>query len=364
MPGIASLRRNALEVGFVLFVGVNLVAMEMWPRWETIPFHLIWTSLTLIYGVRVWRLTRTFGVLIWFGLISGVLILSDAMNGTQQWGELFEVPLMSTMFLAMVWHARRRQDAMQATAKEAEEKAALLIQEEQFLHDVSHELRTPITIARGHLELLQRGDGANASEVSVALDELQRVERIVERLLMLAKAGRPTFADSAAELELGGFLEDVVMRWAEVAPRAWRVGRLARGEVRADPDALRVALDALVENAVNHTDPADVIEVRSRAIDGQVAIEVADEGSGVPPELQGEIFKRFGRADASRNGAEGGLGLGLAIVDAIAKAHGGHCTFRASPAGSVFTLVLPGFEPEAAEPARALLPRASVVTEG
>ena len=90
MPGIASLRRNALEVGFVLFVGINLVAMELWPRWETIPFHLIWTSLTLLYGVRVWRLTRTFGVLIWFGLISGVLILSDAMNGTQQWGELFD----------------------------------------------------------------------------------------------------------------------------------------------------------------------------------------------------------------------------------------------------------------------------------
>ena len=82
-------------------------------------------------------------------------------------------------------------------------------------------------------------------------------------------------------------------------------------------------------------EPPDVIEVRSRAIDGQVAIEVDDEGSGVPPELQGEIFKRFARADASRNGAEGGLGLGLAIVDAIAKAHGGHCTFRASPAGSV-----------------------------
>ena len=184
------------------------------------------------------------------------------MNGTQQWGELFEVPLMSAMFLAMVWHARRRQDAMQATAKEAEEKAALLAQQEQFLHDVSHELRTPITIARGHLELLQRASGASGSEVSVALDELERVERIVERLLMLAKAGRPAFADSAVELDLAGFLEELVMRWAEVAPRAWRVGELAQGKLRADPDALRVALDALVENAVKHTESTDVIEVR------------------------------------------------------------------------------------------------------
>src|SRR3954453_19087703 len=197
--------------------------MELWPRWETIPFHLIWTSLTLIYGVRVWRMTRTFAVLIWFGLISGVLILSDAFNGTQQWGELFEVPLMSAMFLAMVWHARRRQDAMKATAKEAEEKAALLTKQEQFLHDVSHELRIPVTIARGHLELLQRENGGGSSEIAIALDELERVQRIVEGLLMLAKAGQPTTADSAIELDLGGFLEEMVMRWAEIAPRAWRV---------------------------------------------------------------------------------------------------------------------------------------------
>jgi signal transduction histidine kinase len=344
MPGIASLRRNALEVAFVAFVGVNLVAMELWPRWETIPFHLIWTSLTLLYGIRVWRLTRTFAVLIWFGLISGVLILSDAMNGTQQWGELFEVPLMSAMFLAMVWHARRRQDAIRATARKGEEKAALLDQQEQFLHDVSHELRTPVTIARGHLELLQRDNGTSGSEISVALDELERVERIVEGLLMLAKVGQPTFVDSVTELDLGDFLEDLVMRWVEVAPRAWRVGSLAQGMLRADPDALRVALDALVENAVKHTDPADVIELRSRAIDGQVAIGVADEGCGVPPELQGEIFERFARAEPARSGADGGLGLGLAIVDGIAKAHGGHCSLKASPAGSVFTLVLPGFE--------------------
>ena len=362
--GIASLRRNALEIAFVVFVGINLVAMELWPRWETIPFHLIWTSLTLIYGVRVWRLTRTFAVLIWFGLISGVLILSDAFNGTQQWGELFEVPLMSAMFLAMVWHARRRQDAMKATAREAEEKAALLTKQEQFLHDVSHELRMPVTIARGHLELLQRHNGESSPEISVALDELERMGRIVEGLLMLAKAGQPTFEDSVIELDLGGFLEDVVIRWAEIAPRAWRVGELAPGMLRADPDALRVALDALVENAVKHTVSADVIEIRSRTIDGQVAIEVADEGCGVPPELRDEIFQRFARADPAGNGAGGGLGLGLAIVDAIAKAHGGHCTLEASPTGSVFALVLPGFVPAGTEPARDRQPRAALAMGG
>ena len=350
MPGIESLRRNRLEVAWVLFVGAGVLAMEVWPQWETIPFHLIWTSLTLLYGLHVWRLSRTYAVLLWWGLISGLLILSDAFDGTQQWGELTEVPLMSTMFLAMVWHARRRQAAIQETAREAEQKAALLAKQERFLHDVSHELRTPITIARGHLELAQRENGGGGPEVSVALDELQRVERIVEGLLALAKAGQPASADSLCELDLGAFLEDVVMRWSEVAPRAWRVGALADGTLRADPDALRVALDALVENAVKHTLPADVIEVGSRAVGGKVAIDVTDEGCGVRPEVRGEIFQRFARADSDCGGPEDGLGLGLAIVDAIAKAHGGQCTLDASGAGSTFTLLLPGFVRAASPP--------------
>jgi signal transduction histidine kinase len=342
MVGIASLRRNALEIAWVLFVGACLAAMEVWPRWETIPFHLIWLSLTLLYGVRVWRIRRTYAVLLWFGLISGASILSDAYHGTQLWGELFEVPLMSSMFLAMVWHARRRQAAIQATAKEAEEKATLLARQEQFIQDVSHELRTPITIARGHLELLQRGANGSGTELAVAVDELGRVERIVEGLLQLAKVGRPAFAESVGELDLEPFLEDVVMRWADVTPRVWRVGELAAGRLRADPDALRVALDALVENAVKHTRPADVIEVRSRAQGDHVSITVEDEGCGVPPEMRGQLFGRFTRA-GSENGADRGVGLGLAIVDAVAKAHGGHCDCSPTPEGSTFTLVLPSF---------------------
>jgi signal transduction histidine kinase len=362
MPGIASLRRNALEVGWVLFVGLNLAAMELWPRWETIPFHLIWTSLTLLYGVRVWRLTRTFGVLLWFGLISGAFILTDAMNGSQQWGELFEVPLMSAMFLAMVWHARRRQEAMKATAKEADEKAALLAQQEEFLHDVSHGLRTPVTIARGHLELAQRAGGGSSVELAVALDELERIDRTVEGLLLLAKVGRPASEAWTAEFDLGACLEELVMRWADVAPRVWRVGELAQGELRADPDAVRVALDALVENAVKHTESTDVIEVRSRAVDKRIAIDIADEGCGVPPELRNAIFQRFARAEPARNGSDGGLGLGLAIVDGIAKAHGGYCALETPAAGSVFTLVLPGFEQAHREPATALGERGAGLT--
>jgi signal transduction histidine kinase len=336
-------RPNALDYAWIAFVAANIAAMVAWPRWETVPFHLIWTSLTLLYGLRVWRPAPTAAVLLAFGLVSGGLISLDASNGTQDWAELFEVPLMSAMFLAMVWHARRRQDAIRALGRLAEERASLLTSQEQFLRDASHELRTPITIARGHLEQLERSSREPSPEVAVALDELERMARIVERLLMLAKAERSDFYDSVAQVDVEQLLEEVLMRWAEVAPRVWRIGELATGTLRVDPDALRIALDALVENAVDHTDESDVIEIRSHPRGSEIAIEVADEGCGVPPAVLGEIFDRFARADPARPRAGGGVGLGLAIVEAIAKAHGGRCAVSSSAEGSVFTLVLPGF---------------------
>jgi signal transduction histidine kinase len=109
-------------------------------------------------------------------------------------------------------------------------------------------------------------------------------------------------------------------------------------------ERLRTALDALIENAVKFTHDFEVIERRARraARDG-IVIEVRDEGRGVPPEALERIFHRFARADAARTRSAGGVGLGLAIVDAIAKGHGGRCTVVSAEAGSTLALVLPGF---------------------
>ena len=344
MRAIGFRRPDRLETAWLAFALVNVGAMVLWPSWETIPFHLIWLSLTLLYGFRVWALKPTFLVLIAQGIVTGLLITHDAMSGSQEWGELFEVPLMSAMFLAMVWHARRHQSAARALAIGMRDRAEIVAKQERFLHDVSHEMRTPITIARGHLEVLHRSSNGDQPEVSVAIDELARMARIVERLLFLVRAGEGSFAAAATEeVDLEVLIEDVTMRWAEVARRVWRVGSLPHGTIRTDQDALRIALDALVENAVAHTEEADAIELRARAVGGQVAIEVADEGCGIPPDVLDKIFERFGRADSARGRSRGGVGLGLAIVDAIAKAHGGRSTVTSSSRGSTFTLILPGF---------------------
>jgi signal transduction histidine kinase len=341
------LRSRWIEVSWGVFAIANLVAMRLWPHWETIPFHFIWVSLTLLYGFRVWPLSATAALLLAVVLATGVEILNDAFSGTQTWGELFEVPLMSAMFLAMVWHARRRQDAMQVVERQAAQRGSLLARQERFLHDASHELRTPVTIARGHLEVLRRLDGRGEAEIEVALDELARIEAILERLLLLAKADQPDFL-AAGDVDLEPFLEDVFMRWSEVAPRAWRLGTLAPGTLRADPEGLRVALDSLLENAVKYTLPGDAIELAAIVRGPEVLIEIADEGCGVPEEALGLIFERFARADPARGRTHGGVGLGLAIVDAIAKAHGGRCEVRSRPRGSTFVLRLPGFRTEPA----------------
>jgi signal transduction histidine kinase len=341
MAVTALLRRRWVEIAWFAFAAANLVAMQLVPSWETIPFHFIWISLTLVYGFRVWEPGSTAFVLSVVILATGSLILSDAFSGEQLWGELFEVPLMSAMFLAMVWHARRRQDAVRTLEGEVKERAGLLAQQKRFLHDVSHELRTPVTIARGHLEVLQRLNGKPAPEVDVALDELERIDHILERLLLLAKSKQPDFV-VLGDVEVEPFLEDVFMRWS-VVPRSWRLGELASGTLQADPEALRNALDALLENAVKYTQPSDPITLSARSQGGELAIEVGDEGCGLPPDGLDRLFDRFTRADSARSRAQGGAGLGLAIVDAIVRAHGGSCEAANSDTGAVFTLRFPDF---------------------
>jgi signal transduction histidine kinase len=341
------LRQYRVELLWVAFAVANYAAMIAWESWETIPFHFVWISLTLVYGFRVWPMRATLLVLGGVMAATAASISLDAFEGIQLWGELFEVPLMAAMFLAMVWHARRRVEAQKVAEGRAEERRSLLERQERFVNDASHELRTPLTIARGHLELMRK-HGDDRAELDVALDELGRIDSIIERLLVLAAADQPDFL-LTTEIELESFLEDVFVRWSDFAPRAWRLGPLAPGRVRVDADRLRAALDALLENAVKFTREHDAIELRSRAYGAQsVLIEIEDDGCGVPGDAFERIFDRFARADAARTRAAGGVGLGLAIVDAIAKGHGGRCTVASTGHGSIFALQLPEFEPVSA----------------
>ena len=119
------LRRYRVELLWAAFAAANYVAMIAWPAWETIPFHFVWISLTLLYGFRVWPTKATLLILAAVMGLTGGSILLDAFEGIQLWGELFEVPLMAAMFLAMVWHARRRVEAQRIAEDRAEERRSM-----------------------------------------------------------------------------------------------------------------------------------------------------------------------------------------------------------------------------------------------
>ena len=340
MRAIALLRRNALELGWVAFAVADLAFMVAMPGLIRVPFFLLWISLVLVYGFRPWPRARTIVVVVATTTAVVVVVVVDQFHGDELTGKLLAVPLLALMFSAMAWHARRHAAALEETTAVAEVRASLLERQRQFFADASHELRTPVTIARGHLELLQR-EQPGAPELEVALDELGRMDGILERLLFLARAGQPGFL-VLQDIDIEAFLGDVFLRWSEVAQRIWRLRVDLAGRLRADPEALRSALDALLENAVKYTDQGDAIELAAHGDGiGGVVIEVSNSGAGIPPEALPRIFDRWARADSARTRDRGGAGLGLAIVAAVARAHEGRCSVESLPQGTAFRLHLP-----------------------
>jgi len=218
------------------------------------------------------------------------------------------------------------------------------------LDDAGHELRTPITIIRGHLELVDVDDPADVTETrDLALDELDRMHRMVDELVILAKAKRPDFV-RPRPVEVGSLLDDVVDKAEALAPRAWTVDARAEASLLLDPQRITQALLQLVMNAVAFTDQGDIIAVGAQVDDDVVRLWVRDSGPGVAPEDAERIFDRFARGDGGRGGE--GSGLGLAIVRAIAEAHRGRVVLDGRPGeGAKFTLELPAHVARADEAA-------------
>lgn len=216
----------------------------------------------------------------------------------------------------------------------------------QFLDDAGHELRTPLTIIGGHLELLDESDPAEVEQTRrLALDEVDRMSRLVGDLILLAKHDRPDFL-TLEEVDVDTLTEDILAKASALADRDWHLDEATPGTWRLDPQRVTQAMLQLCDNAAGHTAPGDRIAVGSATVDGTLTLWVRDTGPGVPAEDRERIFERFARsAQPSAQAGSGdrpGLGLGLAIVSAIARAHGGTVTVEeASPPGARFTITLP-----------------------
>ena len=348
---------RALDIGWAVFSALNLVAMYWFAYWETIPFHFIWISLTLVYGFRAWRSSPTMWILGAVMVTTAAGIGLDVWRGTEPPEELTEVPLMAAVFAAMVWHAHRKQAAERSHHIISEQNARLVADQRQFLQDAAHQLRTPITIALGHAELLASNltGQQEGQDIQVVIGELNRLRRISEKLLVIAAAAHPGFLH-AEPVALDELTMELLRRWRPTADRRWRLGRLDRVTVQADRERLSLALDALLENAVRHTGQADVIQLSViRGWPGMpTRVVVADSGSGIAADQVDLIFDRFRTGDSQSPGT----GLGLPLVRAVAHAHGGDVTVRSKPGeGSEFELSLP--EPAMNRPEPPLRPEGS-----
>jgi two-component system OmpR family sensor kinase len=220
----------------------------------------------------------------------------------------------------------------------------------EFLADASHELRTPLTVIRGQLELLAAQESPPTEELRrverQVREEIGRIGRLVDDLLVLAQAERVDFL-RPEQIDLSRFVTELWDGISLTAERRFELGPVPEGSLTADPDRLAQALRNLARNAVEHTREGDGLvrlEVHTRGAD-HVRFVVSDDGPGIPPAERERVFARFARMDGGRSRATGGAGLGLAIVRAIADAHGGRVWVAESPegAGARVELELPGF---------------------
>lgn len=355
---------SRLEYIWVAFAVLNLAAMlaiieiRYGQGWETVPFHFIYVSFTILYGFRAWRGRATLLGILFVTISTGVVTAYGIHRNWEDPPEMTEVPLMTLMFVAMVYHVRRRQQAQAVAEALAAERERDLERKSVFLSDASHELLTPITIGRGHLELLSRNPRPGLEELTetteIVLGELGRMERVINRLLLLESAGGAAAPGSRERVDAAALLTRTFQRWRSTADRDWRLGDLPPGTIAVDADQLTLALDALIENAVQHTAEGGMIVIGAVAERGTLRIRIGDSGDGIPEEARRRVFDRFYRVDGGRSRRHGGVGLGLAIVKAIAEAHGGSVSVHSRPgAGSMFEVRLPGLRSAGDEPVAA-----------
>jgi signal transduction histidine kinase len=231
---------------------------------------------------------------------------------------------------------------LSATFNEMMDRLELAFESQRnFINDAGHELRTPITIIQGHLELM--GDDPQEREETIALvfDELARMTRLVEDLVLLAKSERVDFL-RLEWVDAAVLMQEMYLKATALSnDRDWRITNQAVGEILVDRQRITEAMMNLAQNAVQHTIAGATIALGASLDRGKVLFWVRDTGDGIPAAEQTRIFERFARVTHNRRRSDGS-GLGLAIVKAIVEAHHGSVNLQSNlGTGSTFKLVLP-----------------------
>ncbi|WP_406292090.1 sensor histidine kinase [Embleya sp. NBC_00896] len=212
----------------------------------------------------------------------------------------------------------------------------------RFVADAGHELRSPLTTLRTGLEVLgtRRLAARDAGLVDLLTTEVERLDQLVDSLLLLARADEQELRPRLVDVDLDDLVDVERRRLAAQHPGLAVSAAITPVRVRGDADRLARVLRNLADNAAAHAAAGVRFTLRESA--GHAIVEVEDDGPGVPIEDRERIFERFVRLDESRRRGSGGTGLGLAIVREVVAVHGGTVDVEAAPrGGAVFRVVLP-----------------------
>jgi signal transduction histidine kinase len=307
----------------------------------TIPYHLLFVSLALVYGFRTWSPLTSALVLGGVTVATGVIFMRAYLMGEVALDELSEVPLMPLIVAFMIWHALRRAAAQRQVEQLVARERSRVDRQREFLRDTSHAIRTPVTIARGYMELLRMDAEKEAvrKDADEVVHQLDRLSELAGRLLMM-EALDTTGVLVREVVDVGGLMARVGERWRSAVTRRWVISVSSPILASADRSRLEEALDALIENAVRFTVESDTIRLSARAHDGFVLLEVADSGPGIPGDDRERVFDRFFHRPPPGQGS--GNGLGLALVRSIVRAHYGMVRAgQAEEGGAAFLVSLP-----------------------
>jgi signal transduction histidine kinase len=316
-----------LLAAWAVFAGINVVLMWFLPGEETVPFHFVWISLSLVYGFTYWRSSWMVVALAAVVLTTGAILAHHAGTGEIRWEETTEEPLMAGIFVVMVWHVYRRQLLLREVQRIHEIERRRLERQQLFVRLASHELRTPITVARGYTELVRTAhaeDEAMQQDTAVVLDELDKVAGITQRLVTLMQLDEP---HPLRRTDVDAELLRIVRRWEPAATRQWAISSTI-GEVHLSPDRFEAAMDCLLENAVKFTRRGDRIRVTGERTPGGWVVHVRDSGIGISTETADSLLHAM-PGQATRTGT----GLGLAIVRAVVEPLGGRMTISGEIGG-------------------------------
>ena len=199
----------------------------------------------------------------------------------------------------------------------------------RFTADAAHDLRAPLAMVRSEVEVTlaqRRTPEEYEQSLRNVLAETERLSRLADQLLLLARADAGALALRRERLDVADLVDETADRWQALATKRGISVTTAvpdSGEIVADHDLLRRLLDNLIDNAVRHTPPGGRVDVSAHAADARWHLDVRDTGDGIPAEMRSQVFERFSRRDAARGRETGGAGLGLAVCAVIAQLHGG-----------------------------------------